>query len=400
MKKQSKQAKEPEVVELPVEEKFPEPEKVEVPLFNSNQLRVIFPKLPVKKIVSYHSGTILADPEPIIELSDDKYQVVLQQFLSSSNDGVLSTSSLVDVVARIIFPSAAEPENSSLVDRELLQNIVDEKLLQCLREFPDSSSSRPDNSSYDNQSSDQNLPAPPLSSSTSINFPSVLNQQLFFLFFLKFFAPSFDYGQRLRMYCGRGEKNEIQKLIYRGCSINSANGEGLTPLHYAAENNQVEVIDFLYYLSFEAKVTSPLLVNAQDKYGWAPLHCCSFNGHLQAVAKLLAYKSKIDVSIVNNVGKSPLHLACAQNRTLIVNHLLNAGCSLSLQDSKGMTPLHEAAFRGRINLFQELVRDPRARVEIRDSMNRLAGDYLSEEPVRSESPPHLLEDSVSMRNKK
>jgi ankyrin repeat protein len=391
MKKQSKQAKEPEIVEIPDEEKASEPEKTEAPLYNNNQQRVIFPKLPVKKIVSYHSGTILADSEPIIELSDDKYQMVLQQFMSSCSDGVVQASSLVDVVARIIFPCASEPENSYVVDGEFLQSIIDEKLSQCLREFPDI---RNDGKNY------QNLPNPPPALTASINIPSVLNQQLFIQFFLKFFAPSFYFGQRLRLFSGRGEKNEVKKLIYRGCTINSADGEGLTPLHYAAENNQVEVINLLCYLSFEAKVAAPLLVNAQDKYGWTPLHCSSFNGHLQAVTKLLSFKSMIDVNLVNNAGKSALHLASAQNRTLIVNHLLNAGCSLTLQDNGGMTPLHEAAFRGRVNLYQELVRDPRARVDFRDSMKRLAGDYLNEEHVAIGATPNLLEDYASIKNKK
>jgi len=61
---------------------------------------------------------------------------------------------------------------------------------------------------------------------------------------------------------------------------------------------------------------------------------------------LLIFKfSGADVTVRNNVGKTALHAAMGQNRSAIAELLVHAGASLNAKDSKGMTPLHECAYR-------------------------------------------------------
>ncbi len=385
---------EPVVVVEPVEEIIPVEPEIK---YNSNQQRVIFPKLPVKKIVSYHSGTILADKEPSIELSEEKYQQIYKLFHDHAIDGVVPSSSLLNLV---ILSGSIDK------DRDYLQSIIHQKLQQIFApqssispplppppttttlSLPGSKLNSPTNNTTNNNNptrASQTLTTPPI-----IDEP--LNEQKFLQFFLYFYAPSYYYGQRLRLYVGRGEKEYVKELLYRQCSVNSANGEGLTPLHIAAENNRVDIIDLMVDVMGIAQPVADgeggsnngngVIINAQDKYGWTPLHSAVHNGHLATVVKLLSLPG-INVDLMNNMGKTPLHLASAQNRGFIVSRLLAAGASLKVVDKRGMTPLHEAAYRGRVNIYQELSRDERADPNLKDDMGRIAIEYLSAEELNS-----------------
>jgi len=78
---------EPAVVaapEAPVEDQTPIDPREEITRLN--KARVEFPKLPVKKIVSYHSSTILADPEPTITITESVLTHALDAFHSVLSD--------------------------------------------------------------------------------------------------------------------------------------------------------------------------------------------------------------------------------------------------------------------------------------------------------------------------
>jgi ankyrin repeat protein len=45
------------------------------------------------------------------------------------------------------------------------------------------------------------------------------------------------------------------------------------------------------------------------------------------------------------MGKTALHAAMGQNRSNIADLLVSTGASLNAKDARGMTPLHECAYR-------------------------------------------------------
>lgn len=122
-------------------------------------------------------------------------------------------------------------------------------------------------------------------------------------------APAYHYGQILRKYCGRDELSGVEELLVRGCDVNSGDGEGLTPLHYAAELNRVRVINSLADLS-----RGRLRVDQQDKYGWSALHSAAHQGNTDAVQALLRLGA--DPACMDKYGKTPLHYAAAQVFTI------------------------------------------------------------------------------------
>ena len=62
---------------------------------------------------------------------------------------------------------------------------------------------------------------------------------------LIFFDLAYYYGQRLRKYISRGLIEQATELLIRGCSVNTADGEGMTSLHYAANYNKPKAVEAL-----------------------------------------------------------------------------------------------------------------------------------------------------------
>lgn len=219
---------------------------------------VHFAAAKVKFIISPHSGSILSDPEPHIELADTVEKKARDIFNSIEEScgcsGKIPREKIVDMLGHCGYA----------LNKDILRDVV---LKKCLVEEVD--------------------------------------ERGWLTFLEKFQAPAYFYGQRLRKYCGRGQLEEIGELLVRGCEVNSGDGEGLTPLHYAAELNRSDVIQLL------ASVTgNHLRVDIQDKYGWTPLHSATHHGSNDCVDTLI--KLGASLSIRDNIGKTPLHLAAAQ----------------------------------------------------------------------------------------
>lgn len=81
--------------------------------------------------------------------------------------------------------------------------------------------------------------------------------------------------------------------------INSKDGLGYTPLHYACWFDQAGIIDTL--------IKNGANVNATNGAGLTPLHTAAVFGHNRCVARLLIYDA--DPSIADEDGHTPLDLA-------------------------------------------------------------------------------------------
>ena len=96
------------------------------------------------------------------------------------------------------------------------------------------------------------------------------------------------------------DRTAVQMLLDHGAAVDAKDGEGRTPLHWAA--GEIEE---------DAGVIEELLargaaVNAQDKDGDTPLHTAVANGHVAVVKTLLNHKA--DPTIKNAKGETPLDL--------------------------------------------------------------------------------------------
>ena len=207
----------------------------------------------------------------------------------------------------------------------------------------------------------------------NIGAPQGSMEEADFLNFVSaFFAPSYYYGQRLRRFVARGCVDDALLLLARGCNVNTSDGEGISSLHCAAEFNKVEMIRQLHAFSPDA-----LKVNAKDKAGWTPLYCAVHHGSVEAVETLLGSPFNVDRAATTILGKAPLHAAAGQGRLTIANILLESGADASQQDFKGMTPLHDAAYKLHEELYELIRQHKTCSPDIKEELGYTAEEFIS-----------------------
>jgi hypothetical protein len=93
----------------------------------------------------------------------------------------------------------------------------------------------------------------------------------------------------------------IAELIAAGADVNRKDNRGSTPLHFAAQEQQVEIAGMLIEAGAE--------VNAKDKSGNTPLWRAVFDYRGDGGLIVLPRSKAADASIQNNNGVSPVGLA-------------------------------------------------------------------------------------------
>lgn len=97
--------------------------------------------------------------------------------------------------------------------------------------------------------------------------------------------------------CANNDIEECKRLLKSaGIDINVVNVDGMTGLHQACIDDNIEMVNFL--------IDNGADINACDNDGWTPLHATASCGHL-AIAEILL-DAGADPTIVNNDGE----LAC------------------------------------------------------------------------------------------
>ncbi|GJJ76917.1 uncharacterized protein EMPS_09276 [Entomortierella parvispora] len=129
-----------------------------------------------------------------------------------------------------------------------------------------------------------------------------------------------------------GELEEIQAVVEaqgleKAKILLSHQGDyGKTPLHMAAANGHLDVVEYLI------SVIPAEAVNTQNEQGNTALHWASANGHLKVVEALVS-KGKADYKLKNAAGHTPIIEAESQQREQVVAWLLiNTEPDEELQD--------------------------------------------------------------------
>lgn len=176
------------------------------------------------------------------------------------------------------------------------------------------------------------------------------------------------------------EKGDLKKIIpllsLRNTDVNEVDFFKSTPLQVAAANSKAKAVIAL-------NGHHDIDINAQNMYGWAPLHFATFNhgenGDLIALA--LLKNPTININVQTNFLQTPLHFAAMNGNATIVYALLQHGASTQLRnrldqspfdvatteiiksllaandtDALGNTPLHRAALTENIAEIQALIK--------------------------------------------
>lgn len=171
----------------------------------------------------------------------------------------------------------------------------------------------------------------------------------------------------------------VRELLAEGADPNAAHGDGMTGLHWAAFNGDVETAGLL--------VASGAAMDARTRLGaHRPLHVAAKEGHGDVVALLL--KAGADVSPLTTTGAAPLHFAAASGDLPSVSALLGSGATVDVHEPEwGQTPLIFAAARGRTEAVEALLAagaDPLVTARVLDLVDRDIADRTSERRRRAE----------------
>ncbi|KAM8938969.1 LOW QUALITY PROTEIN: protein phosphatase 1 regulatory subunit 12A-like [Pelodytes ibericus] len=206
----------------------------------------------------------------------------------------------------------------------------------------------------------------------------------------------FAQGAVFMAACSAGDREEVRDLLAAGAPINGTNVDGLTALHQACIDENMDMVQFL--------LENGAFVNQPDNEGWTPLHAAASCGfvsiaqyliskganvaavnsegelpldvaHESAMEKLLKSEIKkqgVDLDTarreeeelmlrdarvwLNNgkyenvkhptTGATALHVASAKGYTEVIRLLLQLGFDVDARDYDGWTPLHAAAHWG------------------------------------------------------
>ncbi|MBI2770748.1 MAG: ankyrin repeat domain-containing protein [Burkholderiales bacterium] len=180
----------------------------------------------------------------------------------------------------------------------------------------------------------------------------------------------------------RDNPGEITSLLRRGFDPNTRNPQGLHGLFLAVREPAPKVAEALINwpkTDVESRTPqdeSPLMIAALkghldlarklvargadvNKTGWTPLHYAATNGHLAIIDLLLENHAYIDAESPN--GSTPLMMAAQYGSPEAVKLLLEAGADASLKNQLGLTAIDFAQRAGRKDSAELIAASMRAR---------------------------------------
>ena len=166
----------------------------------------------------------------------------------------------------------------------------------------------------------------------------------------------------------RGDRDEVRSLLEHGADVNAAQGDGMTALHWAAVNEDLDVAKWLLYAGANVHATTRL-------NGVTPLWLAAQSGEALVVRLLL--DNKADPDAATGTGVTPLMIASASGNPVAVRLLIERGASVNAKEKTfGQTPLIFAAAYNRpdaIGVLLELGAEIGAATKVR-SLPPSSGD--------------------------
>lgn len=144
----------------------------------------------------------------------------------------------------------------------------------------------------------------------------------------------------------RSERVTVRTLLKQGVDVNAAQGDGMTALHWAAMNEDVEMAEMLLYAGANVKAATRL-------GAYTPVLLASKSGNALMVEMLL--KASAEANSTTTIGMTPLMLAAVSGSPDAVRVLLDHGVEVNATEVKGRTALMFAAVNNRSKAIDVLM---------------------------------------------
>jgi ankyrin repeat protein len=125
------------------------------------------------------------------------------------------------------------------------------------------------------------------------------------------------------------DRDAVRALVQKGASVNAADADGTTALHWASYRDDVEIADLLIHGGAN--------VNAANDLGATPLWTASLNGSVAMVRRLLEAGANPNAALLS--GETPVMVAARSGSPVSVEQLLAKGANVNAHATRGQTAL-------------------------------------------------------------
>lgn len=186
-----------------------------------------------------------------------------------------------------------------------------------------------------------------------------------------------------------GSSSHIQILLRHGAEMMKVDSNGWTALHFAACQDSASVLQafghfeidrlspmtfiltpcslespnstFIHLTTLKPSILEYVLnkfpsidVSCLDEVGQTPLHIAAASGAVGSVHLLVSHGASLSAQSSN--GKTALHLASVYERSDVIDFLISEGADVDSPDRDGWTPLHHVAHRGLHEVVHQLLK--------------------------------------------
>ena len=144
----------------------------------------------------------------------------------------------------------------------------------------------------------------------------------------------------------RGDRDAVKALLKKAADVNAAQGDGMTALHWAAMNGDLELTQMLIVAGANVRATTRL-------GSYTPLYLASQQGHGPVIEALITAGADVKTATPN--GTTPLMVAAAAGEVAAVKVLIAHGADVNGKDGvRAQTPLMYAAASNRAAVIELL----------------------------------------------
>lgn len=143
--------------------------------------------------------------------------------------------------------------------------------------------------------------------------------------------------------CRNGNNARVLEYIEKGGCLSDFDDNHMTMLHHSAFAGSMELVEAILGAGSSAPPQHVELDSA-DKDGWTALHYAADQGHTTVVSRLLDEGASVNSRDANK--RTPLHLTALAGHADVCKVLLANGASKSAKNIAGMTPAECAKAAG------------------------------------------------------
>jgi ankyrin repeat protein len=150
-----------------------------------------------------------------------------------------------------------------------------------------------------------------------------------------------------------GSLEMVKFLVEKGAPINELNDFTQSPVHLAAWEGNIQIMDFLL-----RQYDSNMPLHQRDGSNYTALDIAAHQGNLDLAKLLVERRAPVNRSTFDweeEFPKMPLHLAAENGHSEVAQFLLDNGADVSIRTFDGYTPLHMAAKEGHDKVAKILI---------------------------------------------